>query len=261
MKNACMAILLAALAPVAFAQVRVDRPIVLEGATPDQRQLRGIEAHNEPTGALSAAMEVSGSYRTATPGAALVWELQFDGLEGPLEAGTHLLVKAPAPSSPAGPLELSVNGAGPYEVISAPNVPVVNDQVLEGTMLSLVFNGTAFQLMNGLVHQRRACPTDMVAIDEQNCIEPLERAAQTFYDASLACMAENKRLCTWAEFHLACQQRDELGLQAMVNNWEWTNSSADHNFNLRVVGQTNCTASTRMHGGTISNPYRCCYTR
>ena len=143
-----------------------------------------------------------------------------------------------------------------------PGRQLTDSDVAPGSLLSLVFDGTSFQVLNGAVHRRRDCPSDMVAVNEQYCIEPQERDTLDFYDAAFACVSDNKRLCTWGEWYRACTLAATLGLANMSGNWEWTNSSANEDLIARMVGNTSCTAAgTSLVTGSIPRKSRCCFSR
>ena len=75
--------------------------------------------------------------------------------------GLHLLVRCD--EDVQGALSLAVNGAGPYAIRRGPDVPLLGEEVPAGTVLSIVFDGAVFQLINGVTHARRTCPGSMVA--------------------------------------------------------------------------------------------------
>ncbi len=259
MRIATLILLQCLLCSALSAQVRIDRPIVLEGTQDAERQVTGLRPSTDATDLITADVERSGVHRTSTGVSGVEWSLTLPGILQDPVAGTHIVVRGPAPAS--GPVSVVLNGSDPIAVQIGPAQVLLAEEVPEGAMLSLVHDGQAFQVLNGSAHFRRPCPPDMVAINPLTCIEPLERPAQDFYEASLLCGGLDRRMCTWGEIHIACQMRDSLGLQNMIGNWEWTVSGADHDFNLRVVGQSDCFVSTRLHGGNISSPYRCCYSR
>jgi hypothetical protein len=165
------------------------------------------------------------------------------------------------PDAASGNVTLALNGTAPAWVMSEGDT-LDAGSIPEGTMLSLVFDGTYYHLLNGTQDRRRSCPTGMVAISEQVCIEVNERPAVDLYTAFVTCAAESKRVCSWSEFHVACRARIELALQNMLNGWEWTNNACNEDNTVRIVGMTTCeTASTRPATTGPAAAFRCCYTR
>ena len=248
------------LLPAVQAQVRVDRPIELTGVSAAQRQLTGLSPAAGPGHALDAATEQAGSARyTGTPSGA-EWDVQLPLMSVAPVAGTELVLRTPVPGS--GPVSVSVNGHGPYAVELASGIPLQSEELPEGTMISLVFEGSAFQVLNGVTHVRRACPEGMVAVNALYCIEPTEREITTFYAAAVNCATENRRLCTWGEWTTACSRRAALGIVGMIGNWEWSNSSSNEDYNVRVVGNLSCGQAGNIFAtDTVLVRSRCCYSR
>jgi hypothetical protein len=140
---------------------------------------------------------------------------------------------------------------------------LAGDAYPDGTLLSLVFDGAQFQVMNGLASLRRECPTGMVAVNDQFCVEPDERAAADFFNSNLACAQVDRRLCTWAELYVACTAAAQLGLSNMTNDWEWSNNTANEDGGVRVALLSTCAAAGVRDGFDTSIPVRsrCCYSR
>jgi hypothetical protein len=250
-----LSILLLLLIMQVMGQVRVDRPLVLTGTETDQRQLHGLEPTTVPGRLLSAEAEAGGMHRYATPGAAATWEVDLPGLDQMPQPGTHVLVKAPAGAD--GEVWIAFNGHGPYPVLDG-GMPLQSQDTGQDMVLSLVFDGSSFQLMNTTGHRVRPCPEGTVAVNEQFCIEPEQGPALTFWDAIHGCNSKGMRLCSWGEYHAACVNGETLGITGMGTQWEWTNSATNENGSVRMVrgcysGANNWPDSTLWH--------RCCFTR
>lgn len=244
---------------IAFAQVHSDRRIELVGEDPGSRQVLGLPVDQDVNTALSAGVEQSGDHRFAVALLQDGWEIELPALIGIPEAGTQMFVKIPEGAS--GNAQLRVNGTGPYPIVLAPNSALEASDVPDGTVLSLVFDGSHFHVMNGTVHSRRPCPDGMVQVNSQFCIEVDERAPESFFQAAVLCAADGRRLCTWAEFHRSCVQQVSLGLQNMVGNSEWADTAANEELNALVVGRISCTSGGATSTTIYDNSFRCCYTR
>jgi len=242
-------------------QVRVDAPVLLESPDPALRQVTGLVHSGSPASLLTAGTEQEGAFRTAVAAAGGVWDLSIPDLASQPVAGTHLMVKSPGPAQ--GAIMVRVNGHGPYPVTLGPAMPADGGGVPVNTMLSLVFDGAGFQMMNGAVSFPRPCPAGLVAVSDQSCIEVDERPVGTFYQAALACTSDGLRLCGWGEFYSACIKQSALGVRDLQNGYEWTGDTADSNYNLRIVGAVGqfCSWSNTANGATTSYRYRCCYSR
>ena len=251
--------------PLAFftlalsAQVRVDKPIELTGADPASRQVTGLDPAQAPTHALDAASAQAGAAHWAGDGSGVNWSVSIASLAGAPTAGTAIMVRTADPQP--GAVSLLLNGQGPYAVLLAPGAPLDAQEVEAGTLLSLVFDGAAFQVTNGVAHLRRPCPPGLTAVTGQYCIEPQERPASDWYLAARTCAEEGLRLCTWSEWQQACLRRVELGLLDMVGNWEWSNNTANEDYNVRMMGQLSCTHAGTRTASDNTLVSRCCYTR
>lgn len=244
--------------PCLHAQWEVDRAIRLEGVTPADRQVSGLPLTESPEALLSAGIEQAGAYRYDEPAAASVWAVTLPGLTN-VQAGTHITVKVPANAQ--GTVQLAVNGGAAGNVLWRPGDPLDAASVPEGMILSLVFEGQDWQVMNGIEDRALVCPADMSAVGDQFCIERPQRAEADFAAAAVACASEGRRLCTWGEFIAACQRRTTLGLQNPVSDWEWTNDSANEVNSVRVVKLANCLTTGVRLMSTPPALYRCCLTR
>lgn len=254
-------VLLAITLPVGLTgQVVVDKPIVLTDALPEGRQVTGLSVSDAPDAILTAAMEQGGTFRVINAPVGNTWMTEVVGSTGAPTAGTQLIVLAP--QTAPGPIQISVNGFGPFEVIIGPGEPLDGAQVPAGAALSLIMDGTAFQLQNGHVYSRRSCPTGTVQVDEGYCIETTKHAAVDFFEANTACNDLGLRLCSWGEFVVACQRAAQLGLVGATSSWEWTDSASNENSCARLVGAGSClSAGTSFVTGSTPRNFRCCYSR
>lgn len=246
------------LAACALAQAEVDRPVVLTGGDATARQITGLDSTVAPEAVLIASLEQSGSLRLAAPAQGAIWSVTVPGLSS-VAAGTQLSIAVPSGAS--GPVLLQLNGGSASAVEWEPGLQLEGSGMPEGALLSVVFNGTAWQVMNGVVDRLRECPAGMAAVNDQYCIERAQRAAADFATAALACAAQGLRLCSWGEFVAACQRRTPLGLQLSSSDWEWTGNSANEENNVRVARLANCTASGHRNMTGPAAPSRCCFTR
>ena len=233
-RRAIIAVMLVLCASMTLrAQVLVDGPVILTGTTNEDRQVTGLPASTEPGKVLTAVVVQSGSAINAGTVTGVSWNVDLPALGTSPSAGAHLIVRAPAPNP--GSVQMMLNGTGPYPVLRG--LQAMNGSELsEGSMLSLVFDGSAFQLLNGRADLRRDCPTNMVDVNGQYCIDLTERGSTDFFTAATNCAAQDRRLCSWSEFHGACLRATELALIGMTNNWEWTNNTANEDNSVRIVG-------------------------
>ncbi|MEZ4739557.1 MAG: hypothetical protein R2818_09455 [Flavobacteriales bacterium] len=155
------------LAVAVAAQVAVDRPIELTGVNAEQHQVTGVPSSLAPDAILAADVEGSGVHRSAQAAITTSWTIDLPALSSAPILGTHLMVLAPAGS--VGDVELSVNGAGPYPLVTGPGENFAPVDLSEGTPLSIVFDGSVFHVMNGGTYERKPCATGTIAVNEQFC--------------------------------------------------------------------------------------------
>lgn len=248
------------LAVAVAAQVAVDRPIELTGVNAEQHQVTGVPSSLAPDAILAANIEGSGVHRSAQAAISTSWTVDVPALSSAPIPGTHLMVLAPAGS--VGDVELSVNGAGPYPLVTGPGENFAPVDLSEGTPLSIVFDGSVFHVMNGGTYERKPCATGTIAVNEQFCVEPNERGGLDFFQAAIVCGNLSLRLCTWAEYITACTKRVELGLNNMTNNWEWVDDATNEDGSARVSGNNQCGSSGNgLVTGSFPRNFRCCHTR
>jgi hypothetical protein len=248
------------LAVAVNAQVATERPVVLTGAAPEDRQLTGLNIATTTDAVLTAEVERTGSFRLATPAMGNTWTIDLDALDTAPPAGTHLVLIAPNPT--AGDVDLMVNGHGPYALLARPNERVNVEDIPAGTALSVVMDGAAFQLMNGSIRPRRPCIEGTVMVNEAYCIEPEKHAATDLFTAMTTCGNVGMRLCDWGEFVTACQRATEIGMLQPTSSWEWTGDASNENNCARVVGVGSClSAGNAFITGSIDRTFRCCYSR
>lgn len=242
------------------AQIRVDRPIEFNSVDPEKRQLQGVPSQISPDAVLNADIELSGQHRIAQPASGSLWQIDLASVDQAPSAGMHIIVKAPLPVN--GPLQVMINEHGPFPIVHGPNTNVDAASVPDGTMLSLVYDGTAFQLMNGVGRSPLECPSGMIPVNDQFCISSAKFSEQLeFWDAIESCGAIGQRLCSWGEYYSACSNAAMLGIMDMPSGWEWTNQTANEDGSVRIAGNSNCTNATTSP--PIGDPmfYRCCFTR
>lgn len=253
-------IAMACLPGLLCAQVSIDGRLILTGELNEQRQVLGLPPSTMGADVLTAQVEQQGSYALATTSATTpsTWQASLPSLvDGPVP-GTHLLIAVPATDSVA--VSLAVNQGEPYPLTFRGEVPLTADVFPVGTMLSLVFDGAGYQVMNAAQHLRLPCPPDMVTVNELYCIDRDEHPAISFYGAALYCVQENKRLCSWGEWYVACHYRTPLGLDNMIDNGEWTNNTANADLDVRIAGPF-CTTAGTGQASSPARPFHCCMSR
>lgn len=248
----------------ASGQVNVNRAVVLGSNEPEQRQVLGLPVVHDADAALTAGAEQQGTHRLVQSVSGAVWLAMLPALATAPVAGTQFHIETPATAT--GPVMVQVNGFGPYPLVHAGTDTVLQEQLEHGDLLSIVFDGTAFHLLNGRQDVRRSCPEGMVAVNDQFCVEQAQRPGLPFADAAVACTVAGRRLCYWGELHATCEARTALGIMAPSTNWEWTNNTANSVNQVRrgrytSTGSFEACYSVQAGNITSASPFRCCYTR
>lgn len=258
LRYASCAFVLVMVGATSIAQVTVDRPIILNGTSNEARQVTGLAPDTDPGAALNTSTERSGLHRYSLPTPSTTWSIDLASLPDAV-AGTQLNLVVPDGEDAA--VLVSVNGAEALPLEWMSGLPVLGSELQAGGTISVVHSGTSYQMLSGASRRIRNCPVDMIAVNTQFCVDTAESAATDFVQASLACAALGKRMCSWAEHHAACADRIVLGLSAMNDGWEWTNNTSNEDNSVRMVGYSTCTnAGNRLMTGPAA-AYHCCFTR
>ena len=251
---ACMAALLAR------PQVGVDKPILLNGSQNTDKQVRGLRDAASGTDGLNARTLQAGEYQYAEVQGGSLWEATLTPPLAGLNAGLCLLLRSTDANS--GPVTLSLNGGAPIGVVNAGGAALQSGAIAAGETVSVVYDGTAFQLIGARRLDRKPCPSGTVQVNDLYCIEVQERDTMHYPEAAVACGNANMSMCSWAQWYYACTQATNLGLQDMIGEWEWTNSAANSDIQARIVGFSSCTQAAVANGwSTLPQHYRCCFKR
>ncbi len=98
------------------------------------------------------------------------------------------------------------------------------------------------------------CPSGYADLGSY-CIERSERGATTWHSAASACVSSTAKLCSPAEFYVACSRGL---LSGGTNGWEWVDDYVGHYNWMGIVGNGSCPSIARIwptYGGVR---YRCC---
>ena len=249
------------IAQIGVGQVHLDRSLELNGSSSADRQVIGLDASNQPNTALSVKAQRASQLVHADAIGGSIWTVDIPAYVGPPVAGTHITVRVP--DNATGPVSMLLNGLGPYSVVTGPIAILQGEEIPSGAMLSLVFTGSVFQLMNGEVRTLRPCPAGSVAANGQFCIDTQQNATPSdWFVAAADCGARGMRLCSWAEYHVACSTSGALGLAGMVGDWEWIGSACNEDGSARIVGGSACASTAcALATGNTDRIHRCCADR
>lgn len=171
-----------------------------------------------------------------------------------------------------GNMTININGLGIVPIYKNVSQEIEPNQVVVGQIIHLIYDGTAFQLMNDI---REVCPSGFVDVNESYCIEINERVPAVYFDAINTCGNINAKLCSFDTWFYACQDINASAqLVGMIGNWEWLDaggnnlSTAQSTINTaHIIGETSCTDNftgeikLSSTGNFQLLPYRCCYNK
>ncbi|HQW06375.1 MAG: hypothetical protein IPH05_06555 [Flavobacteriales bacterium] len=248
---------------LASAQWEVPVRIEMNGATADDRQVRGLADPVSVDAAISVDAVRSGVTTTVmvTGTDVLVGSLQPD-----LAAYTPGLMVTVLPSERnVQAAQLDLNGLGARPIVKWGQVPLDSADLQPATPARLVYDGTRFMLLNNAY---RPCPSGYSPASALTCIADSVRGVRNFHQAVMACDAIGARMCTFGEWTTAC--RTKPGFLGTVSSYEWVGDGANSGSDGKMVGAgsngpTEVTGIACEYGATsgIAAPvrYRCCRSR
>jgi hypothetical protein len=238
---------------VAISQVTIDKSIQLNGPT-GTRQLDSLGQSRMPENAVSAVTVQSGvlNFAVASGIDTLIATSTISSV--PLTAGTRINLKITNQNT--GAVVLNLNGSGNIPVKRAGMYNLKAGELRAGVIITLLYDGTSYQIVSS---GERGCPAGFTEVNRQFCIETNEHPTATFFNAVAYCFGMNARLCTWGEWYYACQ-KSGLGISAMTNNFEWVDTAANEDGQVRVVGYGGCTGAGAPYATSIYT-YRCCFSK
>ncbi len=241
------------------AQVKIDHSIILNGQNNSDRQVEGLGPPLNETALLNVEQLRNNGARYAVANGTDLLDVEITPFPSSISLGTAVFIGISNDNS--APVSITINGIGPFPVKKNVDQDLDPADLRSGEIAYLIFDGLAFQLINARDLSKRDCPFGFVEVNDQYCIEVNERDSVDFFEAATICGDLGGRLCSWAEWHWACRDTSVI-LNDINGNWEWTNSTANSDNNVRVVGPASC-----FHIGVgVAQPaparfFRCCYTR
>ncbi|MEO8066902.1 MAG: hypothetical protein ABI599_04335 [Flavobacteriales bacterium] len=243
----------------AAAQWDVPVPVVLDGATPADRQVTGLVAPAATDhGANALTVRQLGTTSAMASGTdALTLALQ----PALLTYTPGLLLTITPSSTNTGAITLEVDGLGALPVLKFTNEQLDSADLHPGIPAMVIFDGAAFQLLSstGL-----ACPPGFLEVSRDVCVEAVPYGPASWYNAVSLCNLRGLRLCGFADWFKGCSMPG--GFVNSIVEYEWLdNASNDTNHGKRVGLLTGTTTPDCYSGGTMiptgSNNFRCCYSK
>lgn len=245
---------------ISTAQVEVKERIIMTGATNADRQIKGVGDPTDLGDAVNARTVQRGSliYAEATGRDTILLNIN---IPPPNQYIAGMLINFKAENTNTGPVVVNLNNLGYCSLKKGDNYNLDSADIVNQQLITMIYDGTKFQILSPL---NKGCPNGFISVNTNYCIEIEERAAASWWVATITCMNKNANLCSMSEWTYACQ-KSGLGLNNMVNNYEWVNSAANNATTSKTVGldyQGNPGCDYGSYAApTALNSYRCCFSK
>lgn len=240
------------------AQIHADKKIQFDTAATQNRTIEGVVLAYDSTSGVphSAFIQTSLNYISNQTGTSVL----LINLATPMTAypvGFELFIKS-ANANP-GALFLNVNSIGAVEVKKHDSTSLVANEIVTNQIFKVIYNGTYFMMQNP---SNLKCPAGFVNVNDNFCIETVERSSTLYLNAVSTCYSLNGRLCTWGEWYYVCKTTGTFGALGMTTNYEFLDDTSDHKNTVLVAGRDNC-EDFYANLITAANVYtfRCCYNK
>lgn len=240
---------------VTQAQVQIDRSMQLTGTNSSDRQVSDLGDPVNATSAIRAEDVKYGRYNFAQCTGIDTLILSFDGMVDTLIDGDLFFFVPSAISTKDVYVKCNFFPA-PFPLMLNGRDTATRGNLIAGKITGAIYSGGKAYL---ITPTSRTCPTGFIKVNDNYCIEKTERAATNFFGAASDCFGLQTELCTWAEWHFACVNAASLTITGMTNNYEWLDDAANASLQVKIVGNSNCTANGTAWANTGNYTFRCCY--
>lgn len=240
---------------ICSAQVQIDKPILLNGTSTEDRQIQNLGDPHSQNSALRAEDLKYGKYNFANSVGVDTIFLTFDPLVDTLIDGDLFFFQPSLINTNEVFLKCSFFPAA-FPLLINGSDTIKRGQILPGKIIAAIYSGGKAYVITPI---NRTCPTGFVKVNENYCIEINERSTSNFFSAASTCFSQDAELCTWAEWYYACINATSLSLAGMTNNFEWLDDAANASLQVKVVGNGTCNSNTNGWSDTGNQPFRCCY--
>jgi hypothetical protein len=238
-------------------------PLVLNGSTPEQRQIKGLADPVDSSAAVSlaAARDNATTYAVAIGSVVIVANLS----PAPSSYATGMVIHLLPQQANSPGAQLDLNGLGLRPLAKQGGLPLDSADLFPGIPARLVYDGTSFILLGNTY---LPCRLGYRAVAREFCIEDSSRAALNFFDAAKACTDLGARLCSFSEWTHACRNIPDF--MGTVPTYEWVDSAANNATDAKRLGygsdgSANPDSSGCAYGSTTAPTnfarFRCCTNR
>lgn len=255
MKRAHFLAAVLALASTSKAQVVLDKPLVLTGATASDRRIDGLAPANELDNLVTVGAAQDGSLVTAVSAGtanAVVLTLQ----PATPQYGNGLRVRWTPLAQNTAPVTLQVDGLAAVPLRDPTGLELGLGALRAGILVEAQFADSVFIL---LASAPSGCPEGFVQVNGQFCMMQAEGPLVNWFDAAAYCAERGASLCTWDEYLFTCQTAQGQ-LTDLFDNWEWIDDTSDHTHSADQIGRWSCKSMFNISASlTEMGATRCCY--
>jgi hypothetical protein len=240
-----------------YAQVKVDKPIILTSPNPGERQIENYGIAKDSASAISVVSVSTNEYQVFS------YVKQGDTLVIAQGEKSELLNGMRFILSLNDSLENKIfikYRSQKYPLILNQDT-VINYKILSGNFLELVFLNNSFNVMNK--NLKTSCKTGFTNVNGRYCIQQIVNSPVTLYQAMAVCASMNARLCTMGEWYYACMTLQNDGINNFPKGYyEWIADAVNTSGQSKTVGGSTTSCKSGYLSTSSSNyRYRCCYNR
>lgn len=237
------------------AQLTIDKPVVLTGATANDRRIEGLGTPQDITDLVTIGAAQDGSLlfgTTAGTGNAVQLALQ-----PPTNAYVNgLRVRWIGLVENTGPVTLDIDGLGAAPLRDRTGLPLSTGALRAGQVAEAIYADSVFILTTA---EPSGCPEGYLPANANFCIMQNEGPELNWFEAAAYCSDQGAALCTWDQFLFSCQ-----ALQGQMNdlfdNWEWIDDTSDHTHSADQINRWSCISMFNISASlTDLGRTRCCY--
>ncbi|QQR85772.1 MAG: hypothetical protein IPJ76_14345 [Flavobacteriales bacterium] len=240
---------------VATGQLTIDKPIVLTGATTNDRRIEGLGTAHDITDLATLGDAQNGRLLFgATAGTGNAVQLT---LQPPTSAYMNgLRVRWIGLVENTGAVTIDVDGLGARPLRDRAGLPLNIGALRAGQVVEVLYADSVFILTSG---EPQGCPEGYLAANANFCIMQNEGPELNWFEAAAYCADQGAALCTWDQFLFSCRS-----LQGQMNdlfdNWEWIDDTSDHTHSADQINRWSCISMFNISASlTDLGRTRCCY--
>lgn len=240
---------------VSHAQLTIDKPIVLTGATASDRRVEGLGTPQDINDLINVgAAQVGSLLFGSTAGTGNAVQLTLQPPTGSYANG--LRVRWIGLVENTGPVIIDVDGLGAKPLRDRAGLPLNIGALRPGQIAEALYADSVFILTSA---EPKGCPEGYVAANANFCIMQNEGPELNWYEAAAYCADKGAALCTWDQFLFSCQALQGQ-MNDMFDNWEWIDDTSDHTHSADQINRWSCISMFNISASlTDLGRTRCCY--